>query len=301
MLITTMAVLAGMAGPDTTLRVRVAPGESLHVEVQGQGTTVVLIPGLFGSAHAYRAVVARLTASGHRTIVVEPLGLGQSSRPRHADYSLSAQAERVAAVLDSLHVGSAVVVSHAVGTGVALRLALARPALVRSIVSLNGGVAESAASPSLRRTVSLAPLVRIIGQGGIRSRVRSGLVNASGDTTWVSDDVVRAYTRHATADLGGTLGAFRAMVQSRERVLLAGRLGEISCPVLVLIGTAPHDGALDGFQLDRMRTAIASLRVESIAGAGSYLHEERPDLVAGAIARIAAGGRETPIIRAVAP
>src|SRR6266550_2348559 len=72
-----------------------SPAESVEVTVAGSGEPVVLIPGLFGSAFGYRAVIPLLTDAGYRAIVVEPLGIGSSARPEHADYSLTAQADRI--------------------------------------------------------------------------------------------------------------------------------------------------------------------------------------------------------------
>src|SRR3990172_4074926 len=108
-----MLALLSLLLADTLSRpvmVSVAPAESLWVAEAGQGDPVVLIPGLFGSGYAYRQVVSLLVATGHRVIVIEPLGVGRSGRPARADYSLSAQATRVAAALDSLAVSGAVLV-----------------------------------------------------------------------------------------------------------------------------------------------------------------------------------------------
>src|SRR5262245_65266378 len=91
--------------------------ESLHVEVSGHRTPVVLVPGLFGSAFAFRDLVPMLTASGYRTIVIEPLGVGASAKPERANYSLTAQADRLAAVLDTLAVRPATVVALSVRGG----------------------------------------------------------------------------------------------------------------------------------------------------------------------------------------
>src|SRR5215213_3303729 len=81
------------------LLVPVAPAESLRVTAAGTGSVVVLLPGLFGSAFGYRHLLALLPAAGYRAVVIEPLGIGGSPRPRGADYSLTAQAERIAAAL----------------------------------------------------------------------------------------------------------------------------------------------------------------------------------------------------------
>src|SRR3989449_581281 len=63
--------------------------ESVQVAVAGAeaGAPVVLIPGLFGAAFAYRKVIPRLTEAGYRAIVIEPLGVGSSGRPERADRS----------------------------------------------------------------------------------------------------------------------------------------------------------------------------------------------------------------------
>ena len=122
-------------------RIEVAPGESLQVTVDGphDGPAVVIIPGLVSPAYAFRHVLPPLAEAGVRVVVVEPLGVGWSSRPGDADYSHAAQAARIAAVLDTLRVSHAVVMAHAVGTAIALRLALARPDLVTHLLLMEGG------------------------------------------------------------------------------------------------------------------------------------------------------------------
>src|SRR5919204_3893850 len=120
------------------LRISVAAAETLSVTVSGvdAGAPLVLIPGLFGSHFGFRKVVPPLQAAGYRTIVIEPLGVGASSRPEHADYSLAAQADRIARVLDSLGVDNAVGVGHALGAAMALRLPHPRPHLGRGLGAL---------------------------------------------------------------------------------------------------------------------------------------------------------------------
>src|SRR5256885_10171032 len=114
---------------------RVLPGaESGQVAVAGAetGAPVVLTPGLFGAAFAYRKVIPRLTEAGYRAIVIEPLGVGNSGRPEHADYSLTAQADRIAGALDQLGVTWAGIVAPATSASVPHRLAIPRPDLGRA-------------------------------------------------------------------------------------------------------------------------------------------------------------------------
>jgi pimeloyl-ACP methyl ester carboxylesterase len=265
----------------------VAAAETLTVLVQGSGVPVLMLPGLLGSAYGYRHVVPLLADSGLQTIVVEPRALGTSSRPPDADYSLWAQAARIASVLDTLRVQGLIVVGHSLGTAIAFRLALQRPDLVRGIVSLEGGPAEAATTPGFRRAMAFAPLVRLLGAGFFRGRIRRGLVAVSGDATWVTDDVVTAYTRGASADLAGTLRAFRRMGEAREPQPLASRLGEVRCAVHLLLGGVPHNGTPSAAEQELMRRSLAGFSSDTVAGAGFYLQEERPDLVAAAV-RLAA-------------
>jgi len=279
-----LALIFCLADSTAELRVPVARAESLHVSVSGHGQPVVLIPGLFGSSFGFRNVVPGLTAAGYRVIVIEPLGIGSSARPKDGDYSLMAQADRIAAVLDILGIHDAVVVAHALGAAMAYRLAYRRPDLVGGIVSLEGGPAEAAATPSFRRAMKLVPWIKWFGGiGRIRSKIRSGLVAASGDTSWVTDSVVAAYTAGAAADLDGTLMAFLRMAQAHERERLAPHLGDIHCPVRLLVGTAQHEGGVPAGDLEALRAGLSSLSIERVPGSGLYIHEEQPEAVVNAV------------------
>src|SRR5262245_46622924 len=88
----------------TTSAPHLGEGAAVNVVRSGHGSPVVFIPGLSGSAFGYRKIAVLLDRAGYESIVVEPLGIGGAPRPRHADYSLTAQADRIAAVLESLHV-----------------------------------------------------------------------------------------------------------------------------------------------------------------------------------------------------
>jgi len=103
--------------------------------------------------------------------------------------------------------------------------------------------------------------------------------------------VVREYTAGASADLDGTLYAYLAMADSREPEKLAPHLAEIHCPVRLLLGPATKDGVMKDDEMTRMRQSLGNFQVEEIAGAGSYLQEERPDAVAAAVVLMVSGPR----------
>lgn len=269
--------------------VSVARAESLWVTDAGEGRPVVLIPGMFGSAYSYRRVVPLLTERGYHAIVIEPLGIGHSAKPRRADYSLDAQADRVESVLQQLGVTGAILVAHSANASVAYRLAYRRPDLVSGVVSIEGGPAERATTPGFRRAMTFVPWIKWFGGfKRVRTAIRKGLIKASGDTTWVTDEVVDGYTAAAQADLDGSLMAFLGMAASKEREKLAPHLPEIRCPVLLLLGSAPHDGGPPDREVATLRSGLTSFTVDSIPGAGHYLQEERPQAVAHAVDQVAA-------------
>jgi pimeloyl-ACP methyl ester carboxylesterase len=285
---TLLAVTLLAFGAPGTRRVVVAPAESLHVTIAGSGIPVVLVPGMLGAGFAYRKVIPLLTAAGYETIVVEPLGLGGSSRPERADYSLTAQADRLAAVLDTLGLAHVVVVAHTLGASMVYRLAVRRPDLVASVLSLDGGPAEAAATPGFRRAMVFVPWIKLFGGARlIRGRIRKSLLADSADSSWVSDEVVNGYVADAAANLDGTLKAYLGMAHAREPERLAPRLGEIHCPVLLLVGGAPHDGGIDAREIAVLQQHVPTFTIETVAHAGLFLQEERPDIVAAAVKRLA--------------
>jgi pimeloyl-ACP methyl ester carboxylesterase len=284
-----MLLLMLLALPDSvaTRFIATAPGETVAVHVAGVGRPVVLIPGLFGAAFEFRKVVPGLSAGGYQSIIIELLGTGASGRPKKADYSLTGQARRVAAVLDTLEIQGAIVVAHSIGGSVAMRLAVERPDLVGGLVSIEGGPAEAATSPGLRSAVSWAPLLRLFGGKGIvRGKVVRQLHQASADTTWITPDVVQGYTAGALADFGATLDAFGGMARSREPWVLATRLPEIRCPVVLVLGAAPHMAGPSESEVALLRDSVGTFVIDSVPGVGHYVFEERPGAVVAAVGRV---------------
>jgi len=257
--------------------VPVSPTESLRVTLAGQGPAVVLVPGLFGSAFGYRHLLRLLPQAGFRAIVVEPLGIGRSPRPRKADYSLTAQADRIASVLPQIESQPVLVVAHSMGVSMALRLAYRHPERVRAVVALDGGAAEQVATPAFRRAMRYAPWIKWLGgMKRVRPKMRNDLIAASGDPSWVTDEVMDGYTAGAVADLDGTLLAFLAMSEVREPERLAPHLTEIRSPVRLVLGTAPHQGGVEEKQIRLLRERLPNFGIDTIPGAGQYLFEEQP-------------------------
>jgi len=275
--------------PPQSFMVPLSRTESLSVETVGYGDPVVIIPGLFGSAFGFRALVPLLADAGYQAIVIEPLGIGSSARPEKANYSLTAQADRIAAVLDSLHVRAALLIAHSIGGSEAFRLAYRRPDLVRGLLSIEGGPTESATTTAFKRALRFAPWIKLF--GGIRlirRKIRGLLIDSSGDSSWVTDAVVAGYTAGAARNLDATLKAYLAMANSREPVKLAPHLAEVVCPVRLVVGGVRHDGDVGAREVQLLQRSLRSFAVDSIPGAGHFIYEEQPGAVVAALARLKA-------------
>lgn len=265
-------------------RLEVGPDAILRVTLTGQGDPVVLIPSAFASAFAYRKVVAELNGAGRAAVVIEPLGVGGSSRPARADYSFTAQAERVAAAMTALGVPRAVVVAQAAASSIALRLAIAHPERVTAVVSVEGGAAEAALTGGLRRALHFAPLLKLFGGLRlVRRAVRSALTDGAGDPHWVTDAVIAGYMPPPEVDFDALMRAWQGMAKSREPAPLQPRLGAVACPVRLLIGALPHRGGIDPPEIHILETGLRRLTVLRIAGAGHFINEEDPGAVRQAV------------------
>ncbi len=284
-----LLLLLALVAQDTSVSVRVAvaPAESLAVTQVGDGAPVVMIPGLLGSSYGYRHVMIRLERDGYWSVGIEPLGMGLSSLPEEADYSLTAQADRVAAVLDSLSIEDAVIVGHSIGASIAMRLAYRHPGLVRGIVSIEGGPGETATSDAFRRWMRFAPIAGMInGRGIIQHMLYKEMKSVSFDDSWVDKQVVLAYTKGLDEDYRATIKAFRRMAKSPEPERLSDHLGAITCPVVLLVGDTEHDSGPSSAEVTLLTTELSSFAVDTVSRSGSFIQEEQPGAVADAVGRI---------------
>jgi pimeloyl-ACP methyl ester carboxylesterase len=277
-----LAALGAAVSDSTARTIVLAPAESLRVTVDGPATgpAVVIIPGIVSPAYAYRRIIPPLVDAGMRTIVVEPLGTGSSSRPGKADYSYTTQAARVAAVLDSLQVSRAIVMGHVAGTSISLRLAVAHPELVRGLLLVEGTALESPAVPGVRNALKFAFIIRLFaGKGRVRKELRKGLVESSGDTTWVTDEVIEGYTEDGAGDIGAVLRALKGMQNSVEPDSLTPQLSRIHVPVRLLLGGAAHQGGPSQGRVLNLQRHLSNFSMRTVFGAGVHIQEEQPEVI----------------------
>jgi pimeloyl-ACP methyl ester carboxylesterase/mannose-6-phosphate isomerase-like protein (cupin superfamily) len=250
-------------------------GAEVHVEIDGEGRTVVLVHGLGLSGELWSRVCDALGV-GFRIVRVDLRGAGRSREAERGELTLARWADDLAAVLERLELAGAAVVGHSLGAAVALKLAVERPELVGALV-LIGGEADLS---------NLAP----------RMLASAERIEATGLETWVADvwsqnpPFAAASLAHAPTMLDDYRGWLLAndpadyVRQCRAIAAaepLSGRLGEVAAPVLVVVG-----GADDRTLPEHGRALAAALpdgRLVELPNVGHTIPLEAPEATAQAI------------------
>ena len=110
-------------------------GHRIEYDAYGEGGRVlVLVHGLLMNRRMFEHLGPALAREGNRVICVDLLGHGRSDRPEDLRlYSMPLFARQVAALLDHLELGSAVVGGTSLGANVALELAVRHPERVQGL------------------------------------------------------------------------------------------------------------------------------------------------------------------------
>lgn len=267
---------------------RLAPDDSVRVTVRGAGEPIVLIAGPLGGSWGFRRVIPGLVEAGYHVIVIDPFD--PEAAGSLAAVTLTTLADRWAAVLDTLRIEHATVVAHSLASSITLRLAANHPRLVRAIVSLEGGMTDHVATPGMRAAVAMAPFARVFGVASlVRRRVASSLRDRSARPAWVTKEVVDTYARPVLRDISRSTALLRRLGNARESESIEDRARTIEVPVLLLLGDAMQPSRPRDDEVARMRAALRSFTVDTIADAGHYLQEEQPAEVVARVVRMAAG------------
>lgn len=251
-----------------------------HVQMMGNGPTLLLVHGTGASTHSFRALMPLL--AHHFTVVAVDLPGHAFSQIISDGFvpSLAGTATALADLLRALKLSPRVCVGHSAGAAVIAQMAIDHQIAPELIVGLGAallpirGVAAHLASPTARalsRSLVAAPLIasKARDNGTIERMLQS--VGSSLDAQGVA-----LYRRLATYP--GHVAAVLAMLSSWDLSALFAELPHIATRFLLLAGA--DDAAVPLTQQHEIAARMPFAELVVIEGAGHLLHEEQPERVA---------------------
>ncbi|HEV2460056.1 MAG TPA: alpha/beta hydrolase [Ktedonobacterales bacterium] len=265
---------------ETTMPTRFldVPGGRLAYDVTGEGPLVICAPSMGDLRAEYRFLAPRLVAAGYRVVVTDVRGHGESS-VGWSDYSVAGVGADMLALARALGGGPALLVGTSMAGGAAVWAAAEAPKSVAGVVLID-------------------PFVRN-GEGPLWvSRLLFGTLFAKpwGPVLWLRY-YASLYPTAKPADfadyqrrLGANLrepGRFTALRQMlfASKAASAARLGRVTVPALVVMGTKDRDFKDPAGEARRVAAELRGTHatVQLIEGAGHYPHAEMPGQTATAI------------------
>jgi pimeloyl-ACP methyl ester carboxylesterase len=266
---------------DTSLRHRTVHGYRRAYRMAGSGPAVLLLHGIGDSSESWVPVMADL-ARDHTVVAPDLLGHGGSDKPR-ADYSVAAYANGMRDLLTVLGIGSATVVGHSLGGGVAAQLAYQYPERCERLVLVASGGAGRDVTPILR--LAAAPLAEVFlapaRWPGARPLVRAALSALALANNDLAHD--RRHVDRVLASLpdGEAQVAFtrtlRSVVDWRGQVVTLLDRCYLTEAVPTLIVWGDRDGVIPVAHAHRAHEAMPGSRLEVFPGAGHFPHHADHD------------------------
>lgn len=243
-------------------------GVTLHYQTIGaEGKPALVFSNSLGTDfRIWRDLIVRL-AGDFSILVYDKRGHGLSDAPP-APYRMEDHVDDLAALLDYLSIGSAIICGLSVGGMIAQGLALSRPDLVRALILCD--TAHKIGNDALWNE-----RIAAVEKGGIAA-ISDGILQR-----WFS----AAYRSPGNPDFAG----YRNMLvrTPREGYLgtchalrdadFSGRIGALRVPVLCVVGS--EDGSTPPALVGDLAKRIPGAAFETIEGAGHLPCIEKPDVL----------------------
>ena len=259
------------------------PEGRIAYDVEGDGPLVVCLPGMGELRSAYRATVPALVAAGYRVAAMDLRGHGDSD-PTFTSYDDVAAGRDALALIEHLG-GPAVILGNSMGAGAAAWAAAERPELVTGLGLLGPFVRNpptSRAMAVLFRVLMAPPWARLAWTAYLPSLSPGRKPEDFAEHRRAISDSLRR---------PGYARAFSRTTRTTHAPVEA-RLGEVSAPVLVVMGDRDPDFA-DAAGEARWIAGQLNGDLLLVPGAGHYPHVEEPEQVNPAIVaftgRVASG------------
>jgi len=247
-------------------------GTRLHYVQEGQGTDLILIPGLGGSVHVWYAQL-RALSSVCRVTAYDPRGHGRSA-PAPGPYSIPQLADDLAGLMEALAIPRAVIVGSSMSALVALQFASQNAYRAQGLVLVGG-------------FPTLTPAVRE------RMEERIRIAESEGMGPLVDLVVGTAFARITHQTQPALIGLYRLnLLQNHPRCYAASiralldadvtpLLAQVLTPTLVLLGDDEQVAPLPAARA--LAGEIPNARLRVIPNAGHLPFLEQPALFNAAL------------------
>lgn len=277
---------------ESTQRIVRANHIDFHVLEMGAGPLVLCLHGFPDTAHSFRHQMPALAAAGYRVVAPFMRGYAPSGPAPDGRYDSAALAEDVVALIEALGAREAVLLGHDWGAVAAYPAAASAPARVNKLIAmavpygssfLNAMVTSYAQQ---KRSWYMYFFQAAFAEAAVSHDNFKFLEKLwhdwSPDWNWKAEDIepLKNCFRNPGA-LSAALGYYRATLGAMMKIpadalaAAAAPPPPINVPAMMLHGR--DDGCIGAELLDGMEAFFPKgLRKEIIAGAGHFVHQEKP-------------------------
>jgi len=246
---------------------------------EGQGRPLLLLHGWPTSSFLYRNITPVL-AQRHRVVVPDLPGFGASSKPVDRTYSFELFASVLDALVERLGLDDLGLLVHDLGGPIGVHWALHRPGRVSRLALLNTLLYPDFDPTVIDFVMTLADEDRrheLVSEDGLREVLRVGVSHAEALSDESLDGITAPFTseedRRALAQAGFGL-------HPDGFADIARLLPDLQIPVLGLYGS--DDTILPDVAetFAHVQRDVPHAQIEAVPGAGHFLQEEVPSLLA---------------------
>jgi pimeloyl-ACP methyl ester carboxylesterase len=265
-----------------------AGGLRMHVAEAGRGDPVVLLHGWPQHWYVWRDVIPQVAPHGH-VVCPDLRGFGWTDA-LDSGYDLETMARDVLALLDVLGLDRVSFAGHDWGGWIGFLLCLHHPERISRLVAL--GILPPWPSRNPRNVLEawrLAYQVVIavprLGRRAVALRTRAALRAASDS---FSDEELDVFAGRIEGDRArATELLYRTFLLRTVLPVAAGRYADVPLRVPTLLIVGERDPAIPARVAREQAARSEAVELEIVPGAGHFVVDERPDLVADRILRFA--------------
>lgn len=244
-------------------------GTTLTYFERGAGPPLLLVHGVFADFRYWQPVLDTL-AESHRVIAYSRRDFYPNPLDETPSVNPYADRDDLAALIEKLGIAPVHLVGHSGGGQVSLALAAARPDLVRSVTTVEGGFLEAGVSEeALAALASFGPVIRTalahFNAGDAEAGTRTFLEYALGRDS---------YQRWPEASKRIALQNARAFGRRPEAGLSCADVAAIRAPALLLIGadTPPQNRAM----MRGVQGCVPDIETVDVENASHNVHFDNP-------------------------